>query len=1240
MFEPKTNKWTQQDCIGYIPAPREGHSAALVNDVMYVFGGRTELGEDLGDLAAFRISLRRWYTFQNMGPAPSARSGHSMTAFGKQIIVLAGEPSTAPRDPAELSMAYVLDTAKIKYPNDGMPVQKVPAALPPLTERTNDLSRAPNNQANPPRSTSRQGATSRNDEPPQIGPTEHPGQRPELQARSLPRASIGPVPPSTPPDDPTIQEQPTQPFKANNIPTPAFDQKGKPSPAASDAVARHFGETQLPRQSSIEATTPNRPAQIRADSRDSRIGREGSPGSQGRRTPGNGSISKARNMEAGEAAPLVGASVARQRSIRSQRGQSFEGSEDGSTMRSAAARAQLDHNRHSKSFAEEPLDNTAPRNDALLRELEMLKGKNAWYASELALARKSGYATASSPTLDERSTLTFADDDRPLIEAFMTMRNELVKMQQNMEQQASATARKIAEVEHQRDVAVTEAAYARAKLVAHGGSARSTPQLDSVRDPDDAEHNTNMSRRLALSLAAVNEHKVRLESMQQELDTERRAREAAEEAAEAAQARFDDLTANRNPHELEALRTELHNMQGFARAESGQKTELEQKLRMLEVEHKALNEKHRDISDQMSSHLSSLAPLEAAVAASTSKSAMYERQLQEEREERQVLQRQLAELRMEHEDRSRQMDSMTRQLRDAQQLADTHAQEASTHRGALMTAFASSKRLDPSTRDIQVTDEKVSVLQQALEQANSLAKANADAAEAALQKLRGAEERIAGLEAYQEQSSREGVNVRRQLQTAIRDMRQHETEKRELRQKLETHQRDASALTVQHGALKDLLSERGIDSSGVRRSPIDVTRSLSATPDLGRIRELEQQLHAAQKAHDDTRSTFEVQQQDAEKAYRERLEQLETDYQSLITYVRGTEKMLKKMKEELQKYKSQNQRLSSELEASRDGKRSVGSTSTDPAEWAEQREAMQIAINDLRSQMSNQIESLETNMLQVQKDLHQAQTERDEQKASHEQLATSLSKRERELSELKNENSMLETRALDAEHRVTMLLDQVGSSVSQYRRQSTRMSQHGSNGVMHVAGNTANHNRVMSHASTAASDISSEHEERDDARGSVALDNLASELETLKAQWESQSRAYRLSSKFDFERPPSKFDAERSPTTGDSELADSLKQWRNEARNSGSVVGQTAEHGKNLSTVNSPKLGGVTSSSPAPVVAPATIAAKAAATMTRAATSSPSPPTTITTPAAATAAVKAPSMSTAAATAPSASTTH
>jgi len=117
-YDPMTNLWSQLDCIGYIPSPREGHAAAIVDDVMYIFGGRTEEGADLGDLAAFRISSLRWYTFQNMGPSPSPRSGHSMTAVGKTVVVLGGEPSSTTAAVSDLALVYCLDTTKIRYPND------------------------------------------------------------------------------------------------------------------------------------------------------------------------------------------------------------------------------------------------------------------------------------------------------------------------------------------------------------------------------------------------------------------------------------------------------------------------------------------------------------------------------------------------------------------------------------------------------------------------------------------------------------------------------------------------------------------------------------------------------------------------------------------------------------------------------------------------------------------------------------------------------------------------------------------------------------------------------------------------------------------------------------------------------------------------------------------------------------------------------------------------------------------
>jgi hypothetical protein len=55
LFDVPTRKWTEVQCTGYTPSPRRGHAAAVVDDVMYVFGGRGVDGADLDELIAFKL---------------------------------------------------------------------------------------------------------------------------------------------------------------------------------------------------------------------------------------------------------------------------------------------------------------------------------------------------------------------------------------------------------------------------------------------------------------------------------------------------------------------------------------------------------------------------------------------------------------------------------------------------------------------------------------------------------------------------------------------------------------------------------------------------------------------------------------------------------------------------------------------------------------------------------------------------------------------------------------------------------------------------------------------------------------------------------------------------------------------------------------------------------------------------------------------------------------------------------
>ena len=57
-FDISTRKWTELRCTGCIPSPRRGHVAAVVDDVMYVFGGRGVDEVGMNDLSAFKLSSR------------------------------------------------------------------------------------------------------------------------------------------------------------------------------------------------------------------------------------------------------------------------------------------------------------------------------------------------------------------------------------------------------------------------------------------------------------------------------------------------------------------------------------------------------------------------------------------------------------------------------------------------------------------------------------------------------------------------------------------------------------------------------------------------------------------------------------------------------------------------------------------------------------------------------------------------------------------------------------------------------------------------------------------------------------------------------------------------------------------------------------------------------------------------------------------------------------------------------
>jgi hypothetical protein len=1115
-YDPRTNAWTELDCIGYIPVAREGHSAALVNDTMYIFGGRTQEGVDLGDLAAFRITSRRWYMFQNMGHSPSPRSGHSMTAFGKHIVVLAGEPSSSASDRNELSLAYILDTSKIRYPpNESAPPQQALNAPPPRKMSGGERSNIPQGKNTP--STGRESMMPG----PQLSrPPDAMGNAGGAVGSRLPRAA-GQPPPGPPP-----LQQPPQP-RVNGALVQGPANATNRTPIKND---RAFGppvDTNFAAPFDRENMSPaTRDSPVSADGM-----RKGSD-VPSQRTPKE-------SMDTTRSASAV--------SRNASRSHQYQLSQD--SVEHSTPKHSIDMTRQrsmSRDAERRPIDSgmgaspaTNQQTDELLRDLERAKSRNAWYASELALARKAGYnpTLSTSPSFDERSADSLRDEDKPLLEALFRMKSELERVQSSISTQGEDAAKRIAEVERQRDAAVSEAIYAKTKLAAHGGSQAGTPQPDSARSTGtpDMDRIQDINRRLAASLAAQGDLSKKLDKMKHELDTERKAKQLAEDTAEAAQNRVQELDSTRQKFtaECESLRAGLHEAERIAREASANAAEADTSAKLLAVDKQEMGSKLMRLTEDSKRHVSLLQSLREAVAASSDKTTLLETKLEEEKAQSDHLRQKLAQLRTEHEMGIAELETATQKLHDAEELAEKHAEEARFHRNAVMTGL--DREAEPAHSNQDAMNERVAILQRQVDAANSMARKNQAAADQAAEKLRRAEERIAGLESYQEQSSREGLTIRKQLQQSMRDIQASEAEKADIHHRHERLRLDSNAVEVQLKSLRNLLEERGVNPVDARRSRVlDSPSSRFGTPELNRVRELEQQIDSMNKAHDELKTVFEQREHDVSKDWEEKLQALHNDHQAAVKYLRGTEKMLSKMKQELDRYKTANSKLEEELEHSRSTMNKQ--PEKDNSEWEAERTLLRSELAETQERMKASVMNLEKQLTKMQSDLAAARHEAEVHANTKKQIESSAEQTRLDLESLRRQNAVVEERAREAESRVQMFLDQFETSVDSYRRQSQLPA--GS-----VNGEHRNHRTHDSVASAESLYSNNDDSSTPDAtrpassatRNSMALDNLASELDALRSHWETTNKAYRLSDRFEFEKAPS---GEQG------EMTDSLSQWR------------------------------------------------------------------------------------------------
>lgn len=89
-LDVNTGAWTQLQPSGAKPSSRGGHTATLIGDRLWVFGGEDRSRRALGDVHCLDLAQMAWASPKTTGAVPAPRTGHTAAAHGEFLFVFGG----------------------------------------------------------------------------------------------------------------------------------------------------------------------------------------------------------------------------------------------------------------------------------------------------------------------------------------------------------------------------------------------------------------------------------------------------------------------------------------------------------------------------------------------------------------------------------------------------------------------------------------------------------------------------------------------------------------------------------------------------------------------------------------------------------------------------------------------------------------------------------------------------------------------------------------------------------------------------------------------------------------------------------------------------------------------------------------------------------------------------------------------------------------------------------------------
>lgn len=90
-FDTKTLKWSKPEVSGCLPLARDGHSACVYGHKMYIFGGFEEtIDQFSSDVHCLNLLTMQWEYIQTYGEPPAYRDFHTATVLSDRMYIFGG----------------------------------------------------------------------------------------------------------------------------------------------------------------------------------------------------------------------------------------------------------------------------------------------------------------------------------------------------------------------------------------------------------------------------------------------------------------------------------------------------------------------------------------------------------------------------------------------------------------------------------------------------------------------------------------------------------------------------------------------------------------------------------------------------------------------------------------------------------------------------------------------------------------------------------------------------------------------------------------------------------------------------------------------------------------------------------------------------------------------------------------------------------------------------------------------